>query len=161
MEKLEATASQQGFANELYTEMLFVEFMILLNRALLDHEIDELHPAVYDKKILPLLTYINENLLEDLSIDSLAAQFFLSKYHMMRKFKAETGCSIHQYITNKRLLRARSMLKSDLPLTKICFDCGFRDYSTFSRSFRELFHQTPKDYRRNTSAPLPLPIHPE
>ena len=161
MEKLAATASQQGFANELYTEMLFVEFMILLNRALLDHEIDELHPAVYDKKILPLLTYINENLLEDLSIDSLAAQFFLSKYHMMRKFKAETGCSIHQYITNKRLLRARSMLKSDLPLTKICFDCGFRDYSTFSRSFRELFHQTPKDYRRNTSAPLPLPIHPE
>ena len=157
MEKLETTAHQQGFAHELYTEMLFLEFMILLNRALLDHEIDELHPAVYDKKILPLLTYINEHLFDDLSIDALAAQFFLSKYHMMRKFKAETGYSIHQYITSKRLLKARSLLRSDLPLTKICFDCGFRDYSTFSRAFRELFHQTPKDYRKNTALPLYAP----
>ena len=76
---------------------------------------------------------------------------------MMRKFKAETGYSIHQYITSKRLLKARSLLRSDLPLTKICFDCGFRDYSTFSRAFRELFHQTPKDYRKNTALPLYAP----
>lgn len=147
MEKLEHTARQQGFAQELYTEILFIEFMILLNRSLLDHEIDEMHPAVYDKKILPLLDYINKHLCETLSVNSLAARFFMSKYHMMRRFKAETGYSIHQYITNKRLLQARSMLNSSLPLTKICFDCGFRDYSTFSRAFREIFHQTPTDYR--------------
>ncbi len=157
MEKLEAAAHQQGFAHELYTEMLFLEFMILLNRALLEHEIEEIHPAVYDKKILPLLTYINAHLFEELPIDALAAQCFLSKYHMMRKFKAETGYSIHQYITNKRLLKARSLLKSELPLTKICFDCGFRDYSTFSRAFRELFHQSPKDYRKHAAVLLAAP----
>ncbi len=148
MKKLETTAHQQNFANALYTEILFVEFMILLNRSLLDHELDEMHTAVYDKKILPLLRYIHEHLFDDLTVDQLANEFFMSKYHMMRKFKTETGYSLHQYITNKRLLQARSLLNENTPLTKLCFDCGFHDYSTFSRAFKELFHLTPREYRR-------------
>ena len=152
MEKLEAVARQTGFANGLYTEILFIEFMILLNRSLLDHEIEESHAAVYDKKILPLLQYINAHLTDELSVEHLAGQFYMSKFHMMRKFKAETGYSIHQYITNKRLLQARALLSGDSPVTKICFDCGFRDYSAFSRAFKELFQQTPKEYR-NLLAP--------
>lgn len=148
MEKLENNAHKDGFANDLYTEILFIEFMILLNRSLLSHEIDDMHIAVYDKKILPLLQYINDNLLQKLTIDSLAEKFYLSKYYMMRRFKDATGYSIHQYIINKRLLYARSLLADDIALTKICFDCGFRDYSTFSRAFKELFQQTPKQYRQ-------------
>ena len=148
MEKLEATARRQDFANALYTEILFVEFMILLNRSLLDHELEEMHTAVYDKKILPLLKYIQDHLFEELTVEQLANEFFMSKYHMMRKFKAETGYSLHQYITNKRLLQARSLLSGNAPLTKLCFDCGFRDYSTFSRAFKELFHLTPREYRQ-------------
>ena len=148
MTKLETTAQEQNFANGLYTEILFVEFMILLNRALLDHELGELHPAVYDKKILPLLKYINEHLFEELTVETLAAQFYLSKFHMMRRFKAETGYSLHQYIVNKRLLQARALLSANIPLTKLCFDCGFHDYSTFSRAFKALFHQTPREYRQ-------------
>ncbi|WP_231036178.1 AraC family transcriptional regulator [Pectinatus sottacetonis] len=148
MEKLENNAYQQGFANELYTEILFIEFMILLNRALLSHEIDDMHIAVYDKKILPILQYINKNLFEELTIDALAEKFYMSRFYMMRRFKKATGYSIHQYIVNKRLLCSQNMLASDIPLTKICFDCGFHDYSTFSRAFKELFKQTPKQYRK-------------
>jgi AraC-like DNA-binding protein/mannose-6-phosphate isomerase-like protein (cupin superfamily) len=149
MEQLDKTAHDNGFANKLYAELQFLEFMILLNRALLDHEIDANHSAAYDKKIMPLLAYINQHLADDLSVDFLAGRFYMSKFHMMRKFKKETGYTIHQYITNKRLLQARNLLASSLPLTKICFDCGFKDYSSFSRSFKELFHQTPTDYRTN------------
>ncbi|MDQ0203148.1 AraC family transcriptional regulator [Pectinatus haikarae] len=148
VKKLEQNFYAKGFANDLYSEILFVEFMILLNRALLSHEIDEMHAAVYDKKVLPILKHINDNLFTDLSIDILSGKFFISKFHMMRRFKKATGYSIHQYITNKRLLRARAMIHSDIPLTKICFDCGFHDYSTFSRAFKDVFKQTPREYRR-------------
>ncbi|MBQ7478503.1 MAG: helix-turn-helix domain-containing protein [Selenomonadaceae bacterium] len=147
MEKLERNARSQGFANGLYTELLFIEFMILLNRALLDHEIEEFHEADYNPKIQGLLQFINEHLFEDLSIDALAAKSYMSKHYMMRRFKAETGYSIHQYITSKRLLHARSLLSGETPVTRICYDCGFHDYSTFSRAFREMFHMTPKEYR--------------
>ncbi len=147
MEKLERNARSQGFANGLYTELLFIEFMILLNRALLDHEIEEFHEADYNPKIQGLLQFINEHLFEDLPIDVLAARSYMSKHYMMRRFKAETGYSIHQYITSKRLLHARSLLSGETPVTRICYDCGFHDYSTFSRAFREMFHMTPKEYR--------------
>lgn len=147
MEKLERNARSQGFANGLYTELLFIEFMILLNRALLDHEIEEFHEADYNPKIQELLQFINEHLFEDLSIDALAAKSYMSRHYMMRRFKAETGYSIHQYITSKRLLHARSLLSGETPVTRICYDCGFHDYSTFSRAFREMFHMTPREYR--------------
>ena len=148
VENLDAAAHADGFANDFYTELLFLEFMILLNRALLDHEIEENHPATYDKKILPLINYINAHLSDELPVEMLAEKFFLSKFHLMRKFKRETGYGIHQYITNKRLLQARNLLASDLPLTKICFDCGFKDYSTFSRAFKEFFRKSPTEYRK-------------
>ena len=147
MEKLEKSTHIPGFAKHLYTELLFIEFMILLNRALLEHEIEELHDAEYHPKIQELLQFINEHLFEELSIDELACHAYMSKHYMMRRFKAETGCSIHQYITNKRLLHARSLLSGELPVTQICYDCGFHDYSTFSRAFKELFRMTPKSYR--------------
>lgn len=149
MEKLERTSRSNGFCNDLYTKVLFVEFMILLNRALLEHEVEEVHASVYDKKILPIIQYINDHLFDDLNIDMLAEHFYLSRFHMMRKFKHDTGMSIHQYILSKRLLVARDMLKGNASLTKICFDCGFKDYSTFSRAFKKQFNETPREFRNN------------
>ena len=147
MENLEKASRSQGFANELYTELLFLEFMILLNRALLDHEIEEFHDAEYHPKIQGILQFINDHLCEELTIDQLSSHAYMSKHYMMRRFKAETGYSIHQYITSKRLLHARSLLSCELPVTQICYDCGFHDYSTFSRAFKSMFHMTPKEYR--------------
>lgn len=149
MKKLEKIAHQQGFANELYIEILFIEFMILLNRSLQDHELHHIHAATYDKNIQALIEYINNHLGDDLSIDELAQQSYLSKYYLMRKFKADTGYSIHQYITSKRLLMARSLITTtDQPITDICYTCGFRDYSAFSREFKKQFKTTPKEYRK-------------
>ena len=151
MEKLEKTAHEQEFAHELYTEILFVEFMILLNRALRTHEMETTHEAAFDEKIQSLLRYIHEHLTEPLSIDELAETAFLSKYYLMRHFKSETGYSIHQYINSKRLLMARSLLDGTAPITEICYQCGFQDYTTFSRAFQRMFHMSPTDYREKHS----------
>ena len=62
---------------------------------------------------------------------------------MMRLFKQETGYTLGQYITQKRLLLARELILSGVPSTQVCFDCGFRDYSTFSRSYKKLFQNPP------------------
>ena len=66
----------------------------------------------------------------------------------MRKFKLKTGYSIHQYILNKRLIVAKEKIKSGIALTQICFDCGFKDYSTFSRTFKQIFKQTPREFKK-------------
>lgn len=148
VDKLEKNSRRHDFANGLYTEILFVEFMILLNRAVMKKELVAL-PADCDPKIQELLRFINAHLADDLSVDKLAAKVFLSRYHLMRKFKQETGYSLHRYITSKRLLLARELLKTDIPATKVCYECGFSDYSAFSRAFRNMFKTTPKACRQN------------
>ena len=147
MERLEKASRAEGFASGLYMEVLFIEFMILLNRSLDDHELAGLDNASYDPKIQNILAYINQHLAETLSVDALAAHAYMSKFYLMRKFKADTGYGIHQYIRSKRLLLARDLLKTDLPITQISAEVGFADYSTFSRAFKEMFHCSPREYR--------------
>ena len=149
MKKLERVDKGEGFANQLYTEILFIEFMILLNRALQSNQLDKLHDATYDPKIQLVLEYINSHLEEELTVDLLADTVFVSKYHLMRKFKAETGYSVHQYITSKRLLLARELLTTtSQSMTDICFQCGFRDYSSFSREFKKHFRVSARKFRQ-------------
>ena len=106
-----------------------------------------------DEKIREILRYIDSNLSEELSIDALASQFYISKYHMMRRFREETGSSIHTYLSDKRLLWARDMIKEGVSATDACFRSGFRSYSAFSRAFGKLFGVTPTG--RITMQPLP------
>ena len=144
---LEHACSHDGFANDLYCQVLFLEFMIQLNRASLDHRLDFLKTRQHNEKIITIMGYINNHLSADLSIDSLAETFYISKYHMMRQFKQETGYTVSHYITSKRLLLARELLSGDAPITRICYDCGFKNYSTFSRAYKSFFGESPKSCR--------------
>ncbi len=150
MEKLEQTARGDGFANSLYTEALFVEFMILLHRALFSHELGTVKEAAADEKIQPLLGYIENHLAGDLSADALAQEAYLSKYYLMRRFKAATGYSLHRYVTMKRLLHARSLLTEspERAIMEISADSGFTDYTAFFRAFKAQFSVTPQEWRK-------------
>ena len=92
-----------------------------------------------------MIHYINENLSAELSIEALSARFYLSKYHMMRKFKEETGYSMHQYILEKRIQAARSLILTGVPATVASTECGFKDYSTFSRACKKILGKMPSE----------------
>lgn len=155
--KLEAITKEDGFAQALYVKILFLEFLILLNRAIKNHELGEIEAASCDPKIQELLGYIASHLTDDLSIPLLADRIHLSKFHLMRKFKGETGYSLHQYIRTKRLLLAKSLLSGGSSITDICYETGFQSYSSFSRGFKEMFHSTPKEWQARTPS---LPAYP-
>lgn len=55
-----------------------------------------------DEKIAAIMQYLSQHPTEPVSIDDLAARFYISKYHMMRRFRAETGYTVHAYLTGKR-----------------------------------------------------------
>jgi len=99
--------------------------------------------AARDGKILEILRYLDDNLTADISIDDLAARFYISKYHMMRRFRDEAGISIHTYLSDKRLLLARELIGNGESATDACFACGFKSYSAFSRAYGKLFGATP------------------
>ena len=143
--RLEHSFSDEGYAAGLYRQVLFLEFMIHLNRAVQKNRLEYLDTNDCTMKIVDILYYINEHITDDLTIDHIADTFYVSKYYMMRLFKQEPGYTIGTYIAQKRLLLAKELLLSGVPSTQVCFDCGYKDYSTFSRAYRKLFGESPRD----------------
>ena len=78
-------------------------------------------------------------------MDTLAEQFYISKYHMMRRFRNETGYTIHNYISEKRLLLAQQLLQRGATLTAAAEQSGYQDYSTFSRAYKKQFGKSPSE----------------
>ena len=90
-----------------------------------------------------VLTHIEEHLEQELNIDLLAEEFYVSKFHLMRQFRQETGSTIHGYITERRLFLARDLIAQGMASTEACFHAGFGSYSSFSRAYNKLFGATP------------------
>lgn len=144
--QLEQALSDRGFAGDLLARTCFLQLLIHLNRAMDRDRTDRDESASHhDPKIDRALSYINDHLSEELSVDALARQVYTSKYHFMRRFKELTGCSVHRYITQKRLLAAADLLRSGVSAQNACARCGFQDYSAFQRAFRRQFGATPRD----------------
>lgn len=142
--EIEQTLQNKHFGDTVLRDALFTQFMIYINRFFLrTSSSPDKKTYSSDTQVEQLLKYINRNLSENLSIDQLAERFFLSKYHMMRKFKNETGYTIHNYITSKRLLMARSLISQGIPVMKAALASGFRDYTTFVRAYKKQFGKAP------------------
>ena len=127
----------------LFQRTCLLQFLISLNRKMKDESLHFVNTNQCDKKIVEIIQYLNYHLTEEISIDGLADRFFVSKYHMMRRFKAETGYTIGNYINQKRLLYARELLKQGESVTKVYLDSGFKDHSTFVRAYKQMFHEVP------------------
>ena len=142
--EIEQTLQNKHFGDTVLRNALFTQFMIYINRIFLrTSSSPDKKTYSSDTQVEQLLKYINRNLSENLSIDQLANRFFFSKYHMMRKFKNETGYTIHNYITSKRLLMARSLISQGMPIMKAAQASGFHDYTTFVRAYKKQFGKAP------------------
>lgn len=94
--------------------------------------------------------YIEEHLLEDVSLAILADVVKLSSYHFVRAFKQSFGLPPHRYLSSLRMQRAKSLLANpDMSVTQVGFNLGFSDTSSFTTTFRKHTGLTPTAYRRN------------
>ncbi len=96
-----------------------------------------------NSRVLEMMRYMDAHLEEDLDVDRLAEEFFISKYHMMRLFHRETGSTVHDYLTRRRLLHARALIDRGLRATEACYQSGFRSYSSFTRAYGKYMGTTP------------------
>ncbi|MCM1174761.1 MAG: AraC family transcriptional regulator [Blautia sp.] len=133
----------QDFLHDKMLEAFFLEFMVLFNRACLAQPKAFITTAVYHEKIVDVISYIQAHLTENISIDFLADTFYISRYYLMRQFREATGYSIHQYISEKRILEAKRRILTGVPASKVCYECGYSDYSTFARRFKEIVGVAP------------------
>ena len=97
-----------------------------------------------------LTQYIEEHLADEISLSSLARLVQLSPFHFSRAFKQSFAVPPHQYLTGRRIGRAKTLLaERKLSVTEIGFDVGFSETSSFTAAFRKYTGETPTNYRRS------------
>ena len=97
-----------------------------------------------------ILLYVNDNLFNDLSLDSICQHFSISKTQLGRHFRMLTGSTAWEYILAKRLVEARRQILSGVPVTDASQACGFWDYSAFYRAYKKRYGCSPTVDRRRT-----------
>lgn len=102
----------------------------------------------YVTKFNEVLTFVNKNYTQDLTLDIVSKEFGFSKFHFSRLFKQYTGYTFIDYLVGQRIKAAeRCLAQPDKSITEICFGCGFNSLPTFSRCFKERNGCTPTQYR--------------
>ena len=92
-----------------------------------------------------ILQYIDQNLEQELSIQALCDEFFISSAQLSRIVKKVTGVSVGQYITAKRMNKAQFLIHEGNKPTQICTACGYPNYASFYRAYAKHFGCTPKE----------------
>ena len=101
-----------------------------------------------DPQMNRLISYINNHLAEDLSIEHLSGAFFLSPSRLMHRFREHAGCTVHQYVLQKRLTEAAACIRRGESVTHSAHQAGFADYSAFLRAFRRHYGCLPSEMKK-------------
>ena len=152
---MEDALQDDGFGANTLCDTLLTQLLIQINRMMPEQPADPAHLAEpFDGKVGLALQYIGAHLSENLTVDQLAEQVHLSKYHFMRLFKQETGKTVHAYTMERRLIQATKQIRSGATVNEAAAACGFSDYSSFYRAFRNQFHASPREIRQSLHKPL-------
>ncbi|MBR5343812.1 MAG: helix-turn-helix domain-containing protein [Oscillospiraceae bacterium] len=139
----EALIGDRQLGAQMLRDSCISRLLVHVNRLSVSASLPRGADTVSDPKIALALSYINENLSRDLSVEAICDRVFLSRYHFMRLFKAQTGMTVHAYVRQKRLIQAARRIREGMPAARAAAESGFSDYSAFHRAFREVFGTSP------------------
>lgn len=105
----------------------------------------------YLKRINNIFGFIDENLDQELNLETIAKIGFYSQFHLHRIFKAITNETINEYITRKRVEKAASVLlnKREITISELSLQYGFNSNSSFTRTFKKFYGISPTEFRKS------------
>lgn len=139
--------SAEGYAHDIIERAAFMELLAMINNLYTQNEADNaINSYKYNHQVDDILTYINQNIAQTISIEELASHFYLSESYICRIFKAATGTTINKYITARRISIAKAVLNEGVSVSEAFERSGFTDYSNFFKAFTRAVGVSPKKY---------------
>jgi len=144
----EIKQKKQGF--ELIPPMHVSQLLLTTARYLSEHEPAPFqHASPFHEKISDIARYINVHYMEQLKLDELAKQFYISSFYLSRMFKEVTGFTLSDYITLTRIKEAQRLLReSQKTISEISEMVGYENFSHFGKMFKKLSSNSPREYRK-------------
>lgn len=143
-------SEKQETASRLYSESIAhtLMFHLIKNYTNADFQEKSFSGGLPGNKLRRVTEFINDNLEQDLTLTEIAQVAGLSHFHFARAFRKTMGITPQQYITNRRIEKAKELLaKSNLPIVEVGFQTGFKNQSHFTTLFRKFTSLTPKIWR--------------
>jgi AraC-like DNA-binding protein len=128
LNNFESTLENDSKLYLLLTDLIKLKATILQSEDVKENQNDAIERAI---------TFITTNYKSSFSLDELAEQSFLSKFHLLRVFKTHTGLTPYTYQIQLRLNEARRLIFKDKSLTEIAYELGFADQSHFTNTFKK------------------------
>jgi AraC-like DNA-binding protein len=99
------------------------------------------------QRIVAAKCYIDDNYQEPIGLDLISQQAFMSRFHFHRLFRQVYRHTPHQYLTRKRLDKAKNLLAENKPVAEVCNEVGFESIGSFSVLFKKEIGFAPQYYR--------------
>lgn len=113
-----------------------------------------------NRRMLRARDAMDRNYTEPLDVRALARIAHVSEAHFIRTFRATFGETPHRYLQRRRVERAMAMLRqTERSVTDICMAVGFTSLGTFSRTFRKIVGESPREYRAGNPSIAHVPTH--
>jgi len=147
-DKIEKASLEHSPESPIMIKTFFIQMLITINKIFSKYNNPVVNSYKYDEKIVTILDFINKNLNEKITLDLLEQEFFVNKYYLCHIFKTNTGFTVFEYITYKRIMRAIELLMSGKTALDAAHAVGFGDYSTFYKAFKKITGFSPNQYYR-------------
>jgi xylan 1,4-beta-xylosidase len=143
--------NKEGEGYELQIKSLYFQLIYLLIKNFKDEQVKEnkISSQKHIERLLRITSYVKENYRQEITLNELSQNEFLSVHYLSKFIQKHLGMPFSKYVDSIRLDHAvKDIVFTDIPLTQIALDNGFASVKAFNRAFKELYHQTPSEYRR-------------
>lgn len=140
-------ASADGYGSDIIQRATLLELLVMLNRlSSYNASDDAVVNYKLDHQVDQILAYINQNISNQITIQTLSEHFYMSPSYLCRIFKKATGTTVGKYINARRITIARALLSEGSSVTQAYERSGFTDYSSFFKTFTKVVGVSPKKY---------------
>ena len=109
--------------------------------------VNEQYPKIYlYRRLVQAKLFIDAHYADNIDLDTIADEAYFSKFHFIRQFKNIYRKTPHQYLIFVRIEKALELLKTDIPVSEVCYAIGFESLSSFSRLFKRIVGIAPSTY---------------
>ncbi len=147
-QRIEESLSENTLENHFMVKLLLLQMLTCINRSYSENKKIVTSSSVNNDKVIEILDFINNHMEQKITLVSLENMFFVNKYYLCHIFKLNTGFTVNEYITYKRIIKAQELLNRKMPVLEVSDAVGFGDYSNFYKAFKRISGCSPKKYSK-------------
>lgn len=151
MSRLHRESLSRELGSDVLAQSLMMQLMVELSR-FAQQTVSRIHRLEEPDLVAQVLAYIGIHYRENITLESLASAFFVSKYHLSHEFSHRVGTSIYRYVIFRRLTLARELITDGAAPGDIFQTCGFGDYANFYRAFKTEYGISPREFAAKVKA---------